>query len=279
MKKNPAEEISPESGLHFGSALRDARVRKKLSQDALAGMLGVTRFTVINWESDKNKPDVDMLLRLCRTLDLSAVSLFPEDLLLSPLEVSIMETIRSLRPETRKLVGTVTRAIAEQEMAIRTDLLREVFRVVPLEPGSLSAGLAGKGSRFPDDAASPFFLRVSDRTAKADAVIRVSGDSMKPVYHDGDLVYFCYAESADPGEDVVIAWAGEQYVKRLDDHGRLFSVNPQFPFRYDGNGDDIRILGRVLGIVSSADLADESDFPLLEDLFRDELAAFSGRTD
>ncbi len=256
------------SSIQLGAALKNARVRADLSQEELAGMLGVTRNTVINWESNRNKPDVDMLLRLCAALRISIHDLFPEDSPLTATERALISNFRAMKPETQELARAAVFAMLEREQAIRADLLRESFKVVRLEPGSLSAGTAGNGSRFTDDGAIPFFLRRSDRTARADAVIRISGHSMNPVYRDGDYVYFQQTDSVSPGEDVIIAWAGEQYVKRMDSEGKLFSLNPDYPFRYEGSGDDIRIMGRVLGIVSSADRAEKEDLPLLEELFR-----------
>ena len=265
---------SPAERPRFGSLLRAARIRKNLSQDELAGIMGVSRYTIINWEADKNRPDVDTFLQLCAALGLSLRDLFPEESGLSRLERSVVENLRLLKPQTRELVKAMVFAMAEAAQSAHAGSLRESVKVVSLYSGSLAAGTAGGGSYFAEEPASPFFLRVSDRTAKADAVIRISGRSMEPVYHDGDYVYFQYAASAGPGEDAVVAWAGQQYVKRISEDGTLYSINPDYPFAYDGCGDDIRIMGRVLGIVSTVDRAGKDDLPLLEELFSAELAGF-----
>ena len=238
---------APDEPVMIGPVLKKARGRKKLSQDELAGILGVTRNTVINWEADRNRPDIDMLIRI------AIHDVFPEDSPLSKLEWDIVENVRLLKPETQELVNAMVFAMVEKEQSAHAEKLRDGFKLVSLYSGSLSAGTAGSGRSFTDEPAEPFFLRISDRTAKASAVIRVSGHSMEPVYHDGDYVYFQLADAADPGEDVIVAWAGELYVKRMDKSGGLYSVNADYPFVYDGDGEDIRVLGRVLGIVSSAD--------------------------
>lgn len=53
----------------IGKNIRDLRVRKKLTQDALAEQLFVTRQTVSNYETGKSRPDIDMLMRIAEVLD------------------------------------------------------------------------------------------------------------------------------------------------------------------------------------------------------------------
>ena len=105
-------------------------------------------------------------------------------------------------------------------------------------------------------------------------MVRVSGHSMEPEYHPDDMVYFEYTNSASIGDDVVVCWAGQAFIKRLGEDGTLYSVNPDYPFEYDGDGSDIQILGRVLGVLDNADMPSESDMDALKELFHDELATY-----
>ncbi len=250
----------------FGPIMREARKKKQLLQEELAAMLHVTRFTILNWESDKSRPDIVAFLKICKILDLSLHDVFPDQLDLSRLEWNIIENVRLLKPETQQTINAMIFAAVQQEQAAWQDDVLESFREIPLQPGSLGAGTAGSGSYFVDDSPVRFFLRINDRTAKADAVIRISGQSMEPVYHEGDYVYFQYADAASPGEDVVAAWAGQQYVKRMDDRRQLYSVNPEYPFVFDGADDDLRILGRVLGVVTASELPSAEERAVLEEL-------------
>ena len=56
--------------------IKRARSRLSLTQDALAERVHVTRQTVSSWETGRTQPDLDMLLSLCRALDVP-----PEELL------------------------------------------------------------------------------------------------------------------------------------------------------------------------------------------------------
>jgi transcriptional regulator with XRE-family HTH domain len=267
--------------LQFGALLKARRRQARLSQKDLADMMHVTRNTVVNWEADKSRPDYAMLPTLCTLLNIRLHELFgiPAENGLSPLEDRVVRHLRALSPAGRRVADRLVSALAEEEQRALDARLKEDYALFFVRPGSLAAGTAGNGSCYVEDGPTPFFLRVSERTARADAVIRVSGHSMEPVYQDGDYVCFQRASSANPGEDVVVAWAGEQYVKRLTGGGELISINPDYPFRYDGAGDDIYITGRVLGIVASEDRPRQEDLPLLEELFSRELAGFSEKAD
>ncbi len=260
--------------VRFGALLKASRLRCRLSQEDLAARLGVTRFTVMNWESDRSRPDYDLLPRLCDVLKLSLPELFGVKSGLSPLEQSVLRELRFLKPGTQRLVKQLILSLAEKELAAHEEALLNSTRVVDLQPGSLSAGTAASGRAMPDLQPSPFFLRISERTRRADAVIRVSGRSMEPAYHPEDQVFFEYASAARPGEDVVVCWAGQAFIKRLAPDGTLYSLNPDYPFVYEGDGEDIRLLGRVLGVLAPEDLPAGEDLPILQDLFREELAAY-----
>ena len=48
----------------FGQNLQKHRKEKRLSQEALANQLFVTRQSVSQWENDRTMPSVDLLLKL-----------------------------------------------------------------------------------------------------------------------------------------------------------------------------------------------------------------------
>ena len=60
---------------NVGRNIRRYREEKKLTQDALAEELHVTRQAVSNWENGKNQPDLEMLEAAARALDLELTDL------------------------------------------------------------------------------------------------------------------------------------------------------------------------------------------------------------
>ena len=55
--------------------LREARIQKNLTQNALADQMGVTYQAVSNWERGTSVPDISNLARLCEILELDLYKL------------------------------------------------------------------------------------------------------------------------------------------------------------------------------------------------------------
>ena len=56
---------------HFGERIYKARKAKGFSQEYLAGLVGVSRQTISQWENDKFQPNNDNIDMLCQVLNLS----------------------------------------------------------------------------------------------------------------------------------------------------------------------------------------------------------------
>jgi phage repressor protein C with HTH and peptisase S24 domain len=233
-------------------------------------MLGVSRNTVNNWVADKYKPEHELIVKLCDILGLTLNELYgkcgADDL--SPAEKTIINNYRLLSSTSQNAVVKIVSDILDEELAAEDKYLREHF--VILEAPKTKAA-AGQGYDFTDLPSDHVFIRRNDRNKKADAIIEVSGDSMLPVYEDGDFVYVKYTESAYPGQDVVCSTANGGIIKRLTSDYKLESVNPDLPFGEKGESDNIRIVGLVLGVVDSRDRPTERELISLRELFAEEL--------
>ncbi|MBB4807306.1 transcriptional regulator with XRE-family HTH domain [Chryseobacterium defluvii] len=62
----------------IGAKLKQARERKKMSQDELALLLNTTQKTISNWESDKSVPSLDHLSKIETVLEVDILSWLAE---------------------------------------------------------------------------------------------------------------------------------------------------------------------------------------------------------
>ena len=60
--------------MSFGTQLRQARKRRRLTQKALADAIGVKHNSVSNWESDRNRPDPETIRALCALLEVQGAA-------------------------------------------------------------------------------------------------------------------------------------------------------------------------------------------------------------
>lgn len=55
----------------IGSKIRAARIEKKLTQEQVAELLGVSRQTISNWENQKSYPDIISVIKMSECYDVS----------------------------------------------------------------------------------------------------------------------------------------------------------------------------------------------------------------
>lgn len=62
----------------FSKNLKEARKQKLLTQKQVAIMLNVVESCYANWEQGRTEPNIDMLRKLCKILEVSADELINE---------------------------------------------------------------------------------------------------------------------------------------------------------------------------------------------------------
>lgn len=227
----------------LGERIKYARESKELLQSDLAKLVGVKSSAVIsNWEKDINKPNADKIVELCNVLDISLSFLLDyygkssNDVTSS--EFSLIKKYRFISersPDGAKVVDTVL----DREYSIATQLKshRENFLIQEKIATALRIRLinyyyrlasAGTGQIIFD---MPPTKRIEipdiPEYKKADYAIGVNGNSMEPIYHDGDTLLIEMTEEIERGEIGIFMVDSESYVKKLGD-GELISLNPEY---------------------------------------------------
>ena len=89
----------------------------------------------------------------------------------------------------------------------------------------------------------------ADIPEKADFGVHVSGDSMEPRFHDGDLIWIEQAEQLEDGEIGIFYFDGSSYVKKLQNNRKgayLVSLNKAYEPIPITESSSFKIFGRVL---------------------------------
>lgn len=120
---------------------------------------------------------------------------------------------------------------------------RVTKRSIPLYDLPVSAGI---GEYLDGDAAESLSITVSESTASADFALRISGNSMEPKYHDGDVLLVQNAESVEVGEQGIFILDGAGYFK-VYGGDCLISLNPEYGRIMLKDFENVSCIGRVLG--------------------------------
>ena len=231
------------AGVSYAEIIRTRRRMKGLSQEDLGSCVSVRKNAVGAWESGRSRPDLSSIPVICETLGLSLEEFFgvsrmrEEDV---PAEFA--DRFAALTDYHRQIVLKQMDTLLEMQKpaVIPKRKLIRLFR------NDLSA-CAGPSYAIGDTNGEEVWIEETPLTAQADEIIRVSGDSMEPEFHDGDQVLVRHSSSVRPGEIGIFTNGDAGYIKVYQRDG-LHSLNPAYPTMLFGDGDEVRCVGKVLGI-------------------------------
>ena len=227
-------QANPEEKNELGQNIARIRQQRGLSRPQLAEKLGMTLGGVSAWEYGRTRPDLGSLKRLCEALGVSSDELLGIEggFCLSPKERELLTSFRNLPQNEQRYVeglirlmlgqGENAQAQAEEAASVpaHTRRPRRQIRSFPLSPLSMCAG---EGIYLSDGGQGETIRLVACEELKnCDEVVRISGDSMEPRFHDGDLALVQHIGRTGV-DDEGFARAGgmhDECVRAHDGHGR-----------------------------------------------------------
>ena len=240
--------------MSLGSRIKEARQQLGITQEQLAGLIGVSKGAIGNYESETAYPKTEILYKLFEALHCDANYLYQDDM-------KAMREFRVTLPEQKML--KMYRSLDEHgKDLIDTILEKEISRCTSEspQPGMISS-IKLRRYTSPAAAGAPLYAEsdyedvdfpaeiVPDGTSYA---LSICGKSMEPEIPDGCTVFVEKTEAVCDG-DIIVAWIeGDGSVcKRVvmdgDQVVRLESANRKYG---DITGEDLngmRVYGKVLG--------------------------------
>lgn len=175
-----------------------------------------------------------------RDSQLSTEELFLESA--SQKEIEHIVKYRTLDGYGKKAVDD----LLETEYARCTEI-KEEPKIITLPMAELKAS-AGTGQWLGDDEYTERLNVVDTPEArKANVIIEVSGDSMEPLYHDGDTVLVKLQPSIEQGEIGIFIVDGCGYIKKLG-YNELISVNEDYDNIPLNEYNNVTCVGKAIGI-------------------------------
>lgn len=253
----------------FESTLKEIRIQSgktvpEVSQYLTSLGHKASEKTVYSWEAGRSRPTIDIFFDMCRFYGVTDVFSYfdnvPEvaDIISLP-EREIIKKYRSLDPYGKEAVDGVLdvefrrcEAARKKQLEQAAEALRESreqmetaeeldIYSIPLYSLPMSAGTGQISEQeYPED-----FLLKKRPPRGTSFIARVSGNSMEPTYHDGDLVFVHATVDIRTGQTGAFLMDGQLWIKELGD-GALISHNSDYEPRQFT--EDIRCLGLVLGV-------------------------------
>lgn len=206
--------------------------------------------TLYGWESGHRQPDADTFLALCQIYGIDTLKGIKKAPSISDEAMKLAQDYDGLDSHGQRVVRLVTdeekaRCVsAADEAAKREQPAVEEKLIRYSVPGYSLPMSAGTGQEIWDEYPENYTL-VKEPPRGTSFIARVSGNSMEPTYHDGDLVFVHAVEEIPVGKIGAFHMDGQQWVKELGE-GVLISHNHAYAPR--PMTEDIRCQGLVLGV-------------------------------
>ncbi|CYU20113.1 TPA: helix-turn-helix transcriptional regulator [Streptococcus suis] len=216
--------------------LKEKRTELGLSQSEIARQLEISRMSYSAWERGKTKPNQKNLSLLATILKVDE-SFFES-------EYSIVQNYLLLTDENKLAAEDyVEQLLTSQSIA---ENVVSIYSYQVLSDIQLSAG-PGEGLY---DEFETETVYSEDEYTGFDIATWISGNSMEPVYKDGEVALIRSTGFDYDGAVYALNWNGSLYIKKLyreEDGFRMVSLNEDYTEKFIPYEDEPRIVGLVVG--------------------------------
>ena len=235
----------------IGRVLAEYRKKKGLSQSELVERLNeqgihVTAKAVSKWETDTREPGLSVFFTLCQILGI-------EDIYEACLGFNPYSIMNGLNQEGRDKLKEYAYLLNASGL-FRSDSQKILpFRPVDIYESRVSAGTGN----FLTDGLRETYDVGSLAPEHTDFGVRISGDSMQPLYDDGEIAWVSKKDRLSSGEIGVFYHNGDAYIKEFyegNDGIFLVSLNKKYTPIPVHETDTFKVFGKVIGKCKESEL-------------------------
>lgn len=230
--------------------------KKGLKQADLCEAIGISSSTMTNWKNRGTDPPAKYIIPICEFLDITPYLLLvnKENTPINKLdddEKELIHIYKNLSDISKAKVKERAIVLSEIENTTKqsaNEEPKERYLKINCSTYQVSAGTGfelGEGDEW-------YEIEVSDtpEARKADFALQIKGNSMNPIYFDGDIVLVKEQPSVDLGQIGIFSIEGYGYIKKYGGN-KLISLNAEYDDieLSDYDEDSIRCHGKVIGRV------------------------------
>lgn len=237
--------------------INEIKKQKGLTNAQLADKANLTLSTLDKITSGYNtNPKLATVEAICKALGCTISDLLSESPVpeknnkanniqdsFSSSEKQHIKKYRELDIHGKKIVDIVLNEEYERCTYIEEDTTPKIEISYSFIPAS-----AGTGAFLDEQNIEPREFPDTPESRQADIVIPVDGDSMEPMFYDGDELYVRLQPAVEIGEIGIFEIGDKGYVKKYAPD-RLISLNPKYDDIYPDEYNETRCIGKVIGKV------------------------------
>ena len=207
----------------------------------LAEKVGVSKSAVSHWLAGDNSPNIEILAKICQEYDVKLSELLNEKIEATYADKALLKKYHALDDHGKQMVDTVLEL--EHNRCVASSEERSIIYL----PKSVLRASAGSGNWLDEQQLVTVAVLDTPAARKANLIIEVDGDSMEPLYKNGDNVLVSTAAEVQIGDIGIFIVDGDGYIKKLGED-RLISVNSKYKDIIPTENSDYRCVGKVLGL-------------------------------
>lgn len=227
--------------------LREARRAAGFTQKEVYEWLGVGQSTFSAWETGQGEPAIEVFLKLCQKYRIQRIdSYFLPDPVSGHTEEQLEPAFISKMLSLPKRSQDAVRNCLEFEYNNSPLKMHRPLRRLRRIPFYTQVATAGFGNYLDDDHVQ---IRELEAPDEATFAVKISGDSMEPLIHNGDIVFVHLQTELAAGEIGIFSYNGESFCKVWDNrqgNPRLVSLNKNYAPIYLSPSDRLITHGKVL---------------------------------
>lgn len=216
--------------------------RKELGYtlEEVGNMVGVGKSTVRKWEKGMiENMGRDKIVALSKALNISPIDIL--DLEETDLSSDITLIYNQLEePRQNRVYKYAEYQLEEQNKIMELDEYRDIKIQSTLSAGT---GIIDLDPDYAED------VRYKGEVPEHDLAFKVSGDSMAPLFEDGEIVFVKKIDEPRYGQICALTINDEAYIKKLyiEENGfRLVSLNRDYEDIITTKEDEVKIVGKVI---------------------------------
>ncbi|HFQ1740669.1 TPA: XRE family transcriptional regulator [Staphylococcus aureus] len=234
----------------FKDRLKQIMSEWKISQSELSRRTGIGRNSISDYLNGKYEAKQDKVFELAKALNVNEAWLMGFDISKNrKIENNDITSIYSklTPPRQSNVLKYATNQLEEQNNDSDNLVDFNSYIQEKSEVDIYGCASAGIGERLYNEPISKEFVR--GYVPAHDIALKVNGDSMEPLFKNGQIIFIEKSHTIKDGQIGVFIINGDAYVKKVyveDNRLTLVSLNKKYKDLYFYDNESVRLVGKVI---------------------------------